>query len=536
MLHAMHPTTPPHEKQQRRHHLHGHTRSKSETLVTSVDAPWRHMTQAYTWAAEEAMTKGTKRRFKTDDWVREQQILYNPKQSSYDLPATRTQKHRRDEWEELVYTYEIEAEQWMREEERARRVAVEREKARARIQEELRRIEARFQQKREAERREREEARQRAYAEQLEKEKRDRAKLDKLILNAWDNYEKRWTSMTTSTEPLEFRKIPWPLILPPRNTDDITQDAMVALLFSPLHSQKQTRKDRIRSAQLRWHPDRFRRHLDRVAEKDRAAVEEGVGMCSLMFSRLSRLPLRRCLHTSSAPRASGGLHRAGRIALGASTVTAAYLTWRLTSERNQIALDSPSPPTVSTQKPLATPTSQTSRPSDAPSESVASTSPSEFAPDDPSSPPSSVDESTEKEDESEPSAEGEGASGGAFNPVTGEINWDCPCLGGMAYGPCGQEFREAFSCFVYSDAEPKGINCVEKFQAMQNCFRANPEVYADEIMDDDEEEGAPTPTAGSDVPLHAESDDSKLNGQASSGVGAPQSSRIESTSASSDSS
>jgi hypothetical protein len=23
----------------------------------------------------------------------------------------------------------------------------------------------------------------------------------------------------------------------------------------------------------------------------------------------------------------------------------------------------------------------------------------------------------------------------AFNPETGEINWDCPCLGGMANGP-----------------------------------------------------------------------------------------------------
>lgn len=31
----------------------------------------------------------------------------------------------------------------------------------------------------------------------------------------------------------------------------------------------------------------------------------------------------------------------------------------------------------------------------------------------------------------------------------GEINWDCPCLGGAAHGPCGTEFREAFSCFHY---------------------------------------------------------------------------------------
>ena len=85
-------------------------------------------------------------------------------------------------------------------------------------------------------------------------------------------------------------------------------------------------------------------------------------------------------------------------------------------------------------------------------------------------------------DGSEPASAdgGEGQStGGAFNPVTGEINWDCPCLGGMAYGPCGEQFREAFSCFVYSEDEPKGINCVDKFRAMQDCFRAHPEVYGE---------------------------------------------------------
>jgi len=76
------------------------------------------------------------------------------------------------------------------------------------------------------------------------------------------------------------------------------------------------------------------------------------------------------------------------------------------------------------------------------------------------------------------------ASGGAFNPETGEINWDCPCLGGMAHGPCGPEFREAFSCFVFSEQEPKGIDCVEKFQAMQDCFRQHPEVYRDGKIDD----------------------------------------------------
>lgn len=115
-----------------------------------------------------------------------------------------------------------------------------------------------------------------------------------------------------------------------------------------------------------------------------------------------------------------------------------------------------------------------------------------------------------------PAAEGEhsGASGGAFNPETGEINWDCPCLGGMAHGPCGMQFREAFSCFVFSEDEPKGINCVEKFKAMQDCFREHPDVYGDgtsqslvtlqllpdifhhrlDIMDDDDDEPLSPPS------------------------------------------
>lgn len=58
----------------------------------------------------------------------------------------------------------------------------------------------------------------------------------------------------------------------------------------------------------------------------------------------------------------------------------------------------------------------------------------------------------------------EADSQGAFNPETGEINWDCPCLGGMAHGPCGEEFKAAFSCFVYSNEEPKGIECIDKFK------------------------------------------------------------------------
>lgn len=40
----------------------------------------------------------------------------------------------------------------------------------------------------------------------------------------------------------------------------------------------------------------------------------------------------------------------------------------------------------------------------------------------------------------------------------------------MAHGPCGPEFREAFSCFVYSKEEPKGMECIDKFKLVFECY------------------------------------------------------------------
>lgn len=70
----------------------------------------------------------------------------------------------------------------------------------------------------------------------------------------------------------------------------------------------------------------------------------------------------------------------------------------------------------------------------------------------------------------------------------GEINWNCPCLGGVATGPCGLEFREAFSCFHYSTAEPKGSDCYEAFVKMQTCMTEYPALYGGKNMSMAEEE------------------------------------------------
>lgn len=82
----------------------------------------------------------------------------------------------------------------------------------------------------------------------------------------------------------------------------------------------------------------------------------------------------------------------------------------------------------------------------------------------PSATPAPAEGESAPEPGSPEALEQEAEQQGAFNPETGEINWDCPCLGGMAHGPCGEEFKAAFSCFVYSKEEPKGMECIDKFQ------------------------------------------------------------------------
>uniref|UniRef100_A0A8B9LBC0 Coiled-coil-helix-coiled-coil-helix domain containing 4a n=1 Tax=Astyanax mexicanus TaxID=7994 RepID=A0A8B9LBC0_ASTMX len=70
----------------------------------------------------------------------------------------------------------------------------------------------------------------------------------------------------------------------------------------------------------------------------------------------------------------------------------------------------------------------------------------------------------------------------------GDINWNCPCLGGMASGPCGQQFKDAFSCFHNSKEEVKGSECIDFFRGMQECMQKYPELYPQE----DDNESAPS--------------------------------------------
>ncbi|KAG9097545.1 Oxidoreductase [Ceratobasidium sp. UAMH 11750] len=205
--------------------------------------------------------------------------------------------------------------------------------------------------------------------------------------------------------------------------------------------------------------------------------------------------LRRTIYTARTSNATRSSWVSSGAVLVAGGVTyAAYYSWNIDTRNRRIALDEKAPqkpPTKSTPEPPRKSTDNTSVDAPAP----AKPSPGEpgvLKPSGETPTPTAAVGSNPPTDEEEQSEEDKdrAASQGAYNPETGEINWDCPCLGGMAHGPCGPQFREAFSCFVYSNEEPKGVDCVEKFKAMQDCFREHPDVYGEEIDDDGEEEEA----------------------------------------------
>ena len=197
-----------------------------------------------------------------------------------------------------------------------------------------------------------------------------------------------------------------------------------------------------------------------------------------MFRRVARISLRRGMHTTStsSPAAYLSRHKL-TTAVGASVIAASYLGWQMNLESRKIALDSDS--ACTSGSPLCCLLLMIELPQVTSKPTIRTTSTPSPEETQSASPPVTPEPGHIDEQEKATPSEEEASSQGAFDPVTGKINWDCPCLGGMAYGPCGMQFREAFSCFVFSEEDPKGIDCVEKFKAMQDCFRENPDVYGD---------------------------------------------------------
>ncbi|XP_057450890.1 mitochondrial intermembrane space import and assembly protein 40 homolog [Lotus japonicus] len=62
----------------------------------------------------------------------------------------------------------------------------------------------------------------------------------------------------------------------------------------------------------------------------------------------------------------------------------------------------------------------------------------------------------------------------------------CPCIADLRTGPCGSQFSEAFLCFLKSNSEEKGSDCVSPFVALQSCIKANPDAFSKDILGEDE--------------------------------------------------
>lgn len=71
---------------------------------------------------------------------------------------------------------------------------------------------------------------------------------------------------------------------------------------------------------------------------------------------------------------------------------------------------------------------------------------------------------------------------------------ECPCIAHLRTGPCGDQFSNAFVCFIKSTSEAKGSDCVSPFVYLQKCIKANPDAFPKDVLEDDEVKKEETPS------------------------------------------
>ena len=251
------------------------------------------MAQTYTWVLQQEEEKLKSQNKKTERWVVAQQNLLaqRPKEHSVKQIGREIETPRTKTWDELVTGYDADAHTQMARDAEQKRAALEREKEKGlAVNEEIRRVQAREQKKKEQEKgllaTQRIRLAEREREKEGERERQESARANVTSAEAWRTYESRWARMSEGSEPMTFRTVAWPLVSRPSNIAGIVPASIIAFLLSPLHSPTQSRKDRIRAALLRWHPDRFQKFLARVVEKDRQAVSEGVGIIARCLNEL----------------------------------------------------------------------------------------------------------------------------------------------------------------------------------------------------------------------------------------------------------
>ncbi|KIJ50401.1 hypothetical protein M422DRAFT_82176, partial [Sphaerobolus stellatus SS14] len=95
----------------------------------------------------------------------------------------------------------------------------------------------------------------------------------------------------SNIDAIPFSAIPWPILSsnPITSPEHLTPQRIASFILGggDIYHAAKTRKNRIRAALLRWHPDRFNNNvLPKVVEADRSAVTEGVGKVVACLNRL----------------------------------------------------------------------------------------------------------------------------------------------------------------------------------------------------------------------------------------------------------
>lgn len=111
---------------------------------------------------------------------------------------------------------------------------------------------------------------------------------EKRITDQWNAYETRWKALSASGGPVTWKDIPWPSTTSTASSSDLPHEAVAEFILSMFKVRGYTgsRKERIRSSLLRWHPDKTATLLSRVSEEERSEVQEGV---NAVFRSLKQL-------------------------------------------------------------------------------------------------------------------------------------------------------------------------------------------------------------------------------------------------------
>jgi hypothetical protein len=106
---------------------------------------------------------------------------------------------------------------------------------------------------------------------------------------AFTAYEQRWAGLgaLSPTPAWTFSTIPWPVTYPISTAAAIEPLAVRRFLLATVHSEGKSKKERVRAAMLRWHPDKFcPKWLGKVRDGDQQAVREGVNAVARILQDL----------------------------------------------------------------------------------------------------------------------------------------------------------------------------------------------------------------------------------------------------------